>query len=506
MSINNCGADQLDFDLIRKEMREMENSLYKDIQDISNTVAECSAYLKTNLKSTVEGYMQRLEKAGKLGDILTDAVISDINVLNAKTKSMISVLEYGAHPNAMCDCTAAIQKAIDAANEKGAAVYFPKGVYLISNTIKLNGCSLYGEVGNIYSEDGVIIECATKDFVAISQGSTASGHIMFDIKNLMVKNAQTGFEIIYAINSKYENLYAIDCETGYKIGDPAAVGCMFCKFEQLYTRGCNYGVVINSKEYCNNNQFINGYIQGNTTALSLKVTGGYGAVNNTFQNVEFRSELGRGVELTSAANTIFNECYFETGATAIYNAKGSTITLNNCVYASYKKSNTFGEFCCGVRFQGGGSLTINGGTIYLTAEYTDTTFFLPTDNLAVYANVLIIKDITRINTDLAPGFAFYIDYGVGMGLKKYQAPKMEQTALTGTVTLAGGAMNVEVPFEFAKPFASIPPVFLVAIRGATGAYVSYVFSERLASGGKLMVNNSGTQDVSVSFMIYAKEV
>lgn len=492
--------NQVEFDLIRKEMREMENSLYRDIQNITNTVAECSAYLKNNLKSTVEGYMQRLEKAGKLGDILTDAVIGDINVLNARTKSMISVLEYGAHPNAMCDCTAAIQAAIDAANKKGAAVYFPKGVYLISNTIKLNGCSLYGEVGNIYTAEGVVIECLTRDFTAISQGDTAVKNTMFDIKNIIVKNAKTAFEIIYALNSTFEKLYAIDCITGFKIGDISAVGCMFCEFKQLYTSGCDYGVVVRSNEYFNNNQFINGFIQGEKLAFEMLVNGGYGAVGNTFQNVEFRSATGRGVLLTSCLNTTFNECYFECGGNAIrLGDKQSIFTLNGCVFAMYKKSNQYDDKYI-IYMQNSGAATINNGVVFLTSEYENITFFHAV-NSAVYSNIYVIKTIVKNGS--ASGFAFFQE---GVTPRELTPAKKEQTALTGTVTINAGELNKEVAFTFNESFAAIPAVFVATIRGSNAADVSYIFSERLASGGKLLVSNRGTAAVSVSFMIYAKEI
>lgn len=54
----------------------------------------------------------------------------------------ISVKDYGAKGDGVTDDTAAIQKAID--NNQGETIYFPRGVYRISNTISGNGCILKG--------------------------------------------------------------------------------------------------------------------------------------------------------------------------------------------------------------------------------------------------------------------------------------------------------------------------------------------------------------------------
>lgn len=496
-----CDNGKTEFDLIRKEMHDMEDSLYKDIQGVSASVAECLHYLKCNLPQTIENYMRKIQDSGELAELTSGAALSDVRLLKMRTKSMISVLEYGAHPGGWCDCSDAIQAAIDAANEKGAAVYFPKGVYLISKTIKLNGCSLYGEVGNIYEKTGVVIECATKDFIAISQGDTSRPSIMFDIKNIIVKNADTAFEIIYAINSVYERLYAVDCNTGYKIGRSNAVGCMFCRFENLYTSGCNYGVVIDSNEYFNNNQFINGFIDAAEIAMQMKVTGGYGAVGNTFQNVEFRSLTGRGVYLTSCINTTFSECYFECAGNAIRTAnKQSTLILNGCVFGLYKKANKYADTNI-VYLEGAGSVTVNNGIVFTTEEYNSLVFF-KCANAAAYANFYIIKNIVK-NGD-ASGFSFF--ESSANTRRELAAPKREQVKTTGTVTLNANESNKAVTFTFDEAFSSIPPVFIATIRGATTGDVSYTFSERLATGGTLLVTNHSSTAISVSFSVYAKEV
>src|SRR5690606_40913441 len=126
--------------------------------------------------------------------------------------------------------------------------------------------------------------------------------IQFSVNNIKVMNAKVGFEFNYVINSQFNNLYAEDCDTGFKLGSPTAVGSMFCEFNNFWTTRCRIGIMSQSKEYFNNNVFNNGYIQGDEKAMHLEVMGGYGGVNNGFNNVEFKSDLGRGVRLRNKQN------------------------------------------------------------------------------------------------------------------------------------------------------------------------------------------------------------
>src|SRR5699024_5310009 len=159
--------------------------------------------------------------------------------------------------------------------------------------------NVYGGSGN-----GVVLNATTKDFIVLAQGDTTSSKIEFNLKNITVYNASVGYEfpyvinslfeylhavncftgfvlgksnsvgceLSYVINSLFENLHAVNCFTGFVLGKPNSVGSMFNNFNNLYTRGCDYGIDVDSNEYFNNNTFNNGYIQGNIHAMSLKVT------------------------------------------------------------------------------------------------------------------------------------------------------------------------------------------------------------------------------------------
>lgn len=481
---------------LEKLVKDHEKEVYKTLLAQDSKIAELACKFNGDIQAAIAEYLLYLEKEGKLEEIITDTLLNDVLILEHKTASIVNVKEFGAAGNGLTDDTVAIQNAIDYANKHGRSVQLPKGTYLISKPIVLNGCTLIGEVSNIFQRTGTVIECLTADFTAIKQGSTAAEDIMFNLQDLIVMNAAVGYEIVYAINSKFERLYAVNCETGFKLGASSAVGSMFCEFNNLYTDGCTIGVDANSSQYFNNNRFNNGFIAGDQYAMKLAVTGGYGAVGNVFNNVEFRSAEGRGIQLTSCQNTVFNSCYMECGGNVLRMTNHCAIALNNCTFGIYKPDNTFADQNV-IYAEGGGMITIDNGVIFLTDNYADRYFF-GAANEAIYQNITVLKPITKNGS--ASGFDFF-----QKAVKESAYKTEEQNTLTGTVTVAAGE-SIEVPYTWATPFTSIPTVHVATLRGAAGVErgLHHCFSERLATGGKISLTNTGTAARSVSFSVYAK--
>lgn len=493
-----CSNERNCVDLARLEklVKDHEKEVYKELLKQDKKIADLACKFNGNIQAAIAEYMRVMEQDGKLEEIISDTLLNDLYMMEKKTANIVSAKEFGAVGNGVCDDTDAIQKAIDHANKNGRTVHIPKGTYLIRKPIILNGCTLIGEPGNIFKRTGTVIKCLTPDFTAIKQGSNSVSDIMFNLQDLMVMDAAIGFEIVYAINSKFERLYAVNCGTGFKLGEPSAVGSMFCEFNNLYTQECNIGVAAHSSQYFNNNRFNNGFLSGNEYAMTLEVTGGYGAVGNVFNNVEFRSDNGRGILLTSAQNTVFNSCYMECGGNVLRMTDYCTVDLNDCTYGIYKPGNTFGDANM-IYTVGGGVITIDNGVIFLTEEY-ENRYFFGTANDAIYDNIMVLKSIRKQGS--ASGFAFF-----AKAVKEYAYKTEEQTALTGTVNVPADS-TVEVEYSFATPFSKIPDVHIATMRGAKGAErgLQHSFSERLATGGKLSITNTSTGARSVSFSVYAK--
>lgn len=395
---------------------------------------------------------------------------------------------------------AAIQSAIDYANSSGIRkVFIPSGSYLIDKSIVGNGCTIIGDVSNIFSGNvGTRILAKTDDFIAIKQGSVASKDIQFNIKDIYVEGSQIGFEIVYAINSVFERLYVKNSDIGYKLGDLSAVGSMFCEFNNLYTSGTRIGAIVRSKDYFNNNRFNNGFIYGTEKAFHLEVQGGYGAINNVFNNVEFRSPLGRGIVMRSAVNTTFNNPYFECGASAIYFENFCPTVINDPIFGLFKANNDFGDNSF-IYAAGGASLTLDGGIIFLTSENANKLFYDATDPMT-HLNINVKRTIRTEGS--ATGFKLF-----GRAVNEMAYKKEEQIITTPTVTVPAGGF-VDVEFVYPTPFSKTPDVCIPTLRGSGfqgNTLYHAILSESRADGGSIRIYNGSTStDRQIYFSIYAK--
>lgn len=385
-------------------LNEIENEHLDKFQEQDGKINKAIIYIKDNLANTINDLLNIMRDNGEL-----DSIISEVlNTLSSKIDAIynsriVSVKEYGALGNGIQDDTKAIQEAINDANKLGRIVKIPKGRYLISSPILLNGCSLEGEPCNIFNSTGSVIICRTKDFTAIKQGSNTVKDIQFNLSNILVKDANVGMELNYVINSKFDNLYFDSCNTGLVLGNGTTVGSMFNQFNNLYMSNCEVGIESSSNSYFNNNLFNNGYIQGNKYAMKLAVKGGYGAVNNTFNNVEFKSNTGRGIILDRCINTTFNRCYFECAGNVLRTLSYCDVELNNCVYALYKVVNNYNDVNV-IFAEGGFRAKFDNGTIFLSDQYQDLTFF-GCENDSVYQNIHLFKPIAK-NSSVS-GFTFF---------------------------------------------------------------------------------------------------
>lgn len=493
----NCGSDNINEILIKKLKNEVERLMETTTATLlkqDGKIASLCLYIKDNLSNSIKDLVSSMKLSGEFDKIITESVLSKLDNVDRNTKHIVSVKTFGAVGNGLNDDTFAIQTAIDYANnQEGRKVFIPKGVYLIKEPIVLNGCSLEGEPGNIFNGKGSVIKCYSNDFTAIKQGSTAVADIMFNVEHILVEGAKIGFEFNYCINSEFKQLYAKGCDIGFKLGDSSAVGSMFCKFNGLYTEGCRIGVESISKDYFNNNEFNNGFIKGTDYAMLLKVIGGYGAVGNVFNNVEFRSESGRGIVLTSTLNTVFNSCYFEAGGYSIYASDYSSVTINNCTFALYKADNKNGDKNI-IYSVGGYQMSVNGGVIFLDDNYKSI-YFYGAGNEATHQNISVLKSISKNGS--ATGFDFFA--------LPVATDKNEQVVLTSTVNIASEE-TATVNFTYSKPFNKIPEIVIPVLRGADAGTLSFILSDKTSTGGTIKVVNKSTVSKSISFSIYARVI
>lgn len=130
------------------------------------------------------------------------------SLVRAKSRLRINVIDYGAKGDGLTDDTAAVQAAIDAA-ENGGVIEFPRGTYMVSGLkVRRHGISLAGEsrLGSRISR----INGSTAPLVDLSGAATINGHLKFcSITNLtLIGNYKPGtlLRAYYADNLVFKEL------------------------------------------------------------------------------------------------------------------------------------------------------------------------------------------------------------------------------------------------------------------------------------------------------------
>ena len=125
--------------LIMQLKREIRN-LLKDTQTRllcqDKKIAETSVYIKNNLSNYLRDLLDSMMQSGELDDLITETVLSDLQLLELKFEDVVNIKELGAKGDGVSDDSIPLQLAFN--SEK--IVIIPKGVYLTSKelTVKDN--------------------------------------------------------------------------------------------------------------------------------------------------------------------------------------------------------------------------------------------------------------------------------------------------------------------------------------------------------------------------------
>ena len=146
-SVRNCA----DLARLEKLVKDHEKDVYAALLKHDARIADLVRMFNGNIQAAISTYLLRMEKEGKLEQLITDTLLNDVLLMEHKTASIISVKEYGAVGNGVCDDTAAIKKALDHMNP-GDTLRFPSGTYLMLGEVAI-------EKPNITLEGNGVILC-----------------------------------------------------------------------------------------------------------------------------------------------------------------------------------------------------------------------------------------------------------------------------------------------------------------------------------------------------------
>lgn len=263
----------------------------------------------------------------------------------------LNVLDYGAVGNGATDDTVAIQAAIDAAGSLslfGGSVFFPPGIYLISDTLSITNSyvTLYGCDNNSVIKTNI----ATGNIIEVIGASLASPVFQTTIRDLKfaANTAHTSGCVIYmesVNNIQIQNVYAASYAGFVIVGketDQDSVQKLFinnCTFSQNNVNNAAVillysGAVINVRD-C----FFNG--SGNTTAFLVRENGSTNNIDGfvfdgcTCEDFPYGIYTeGKGIVNARVTNNIFDR-----GKTTIWLAPAS----GNCNFFTFIGNNISGD-------------------------------------------------------------------------------------------------------------------------------------------------------------------
>lgn len=267
----------------------------------------------------------------------------------ANSDNIVSVRDYGAIGNDYDDDTEAIQRCIN--ENPRSTIFFPKGVYRISETIHCRGRN-YG--GTYLFLGGAVIK-ANADMTAMFYfDDTYSGNIETAIEggpfgifggrldgnkhaDVCIKNNSWFIEVnnTYMLSFKVAGVL----DEGGGLSSYHRIKCDLARTDEAWSEGTTAGIIAG----CVDSFFTDVQIQNCHYGVRLRGGG------NTFNGCYFFSRTnttlhpnasmdGYGIYIENDANSAalaeFNNCYFDSNIYAIYSigTKVWNIALNSCLF------------------------------------------------------------------------------------------------------------------------------------------------------------------------------
>lgn len=244
---------------------------------------------------------------------------------------VVNVKDFGARGDGVTDDTLAIQNAINSAD--GQIVFFPKGTYIVSDTLLINQNAnvLRGENSN-----GSIIEAT----------SALAGKPILNVSNTFM-NEISHLQFKYGTSSTNQPSVAIQIEQSVTGGYPT-----MNSFRNLYLVGYfEYGIkIVSSIGWEDNNYFEN--IKINNCSGAGVYVSNFQQMSNDFNHIMI-GYCGIGLQ-TKAKHTKIDNAFF------YHNDKDINLLSGSSLYATNISSENSAQFIVGYNCV----VNVNGGYFY----------------------------------------------------------------------------------------------------------------------------------------------
>ena len=315
----------------------------------------------------------------------------------SKNKDVVSVLDFGIVPNSLEDQTSKFDNFFNYIRTNKVKGTAPAGTYIVSPTkqkvfgsvassnletvnycIDISGVDFEGESAGYRNAQGVIFKVnplsTDTSAVVMLQAQQTAALLMYNIKGVAFRNAPTCLRMTYAVHCNIEHVYADNtCKDFIVLGEFSfASGSLFNKFSNINCAVLGKPLQVRGQLWCNANIFENFYLSGGEPS-SIVVTGGYGAIANTFIGGEFASTAAgsHGIVLGRVAATSFYGTYFEAhGHAIVFDGLSRGTLLSNCTFGTTVSSKTESANPSILYHRGlfSAEVTIDGGVVFLDSS------------------------------------------------------------------------------------------------------------------------------------------
>lgn len=373
----------------------MRNSWNDDvIQQINTAIIESQEEAVIAAQKAVEDAINNTSVAdGVLADTFVTATASGIGsaarTQRSKNSDVKSSADFGIVANSPLDQTAKMDAFTDYLRANNC-----KGIMPVKGTIKLtaNKQRTFGVIGEVNYQvvnyavdasgieldglyngyenvDGTILDIQGTG-VGFFQAKETLSSCTYALSGFKVINATCALHMTYALFCNIKNFVYKDCVNAIILGENTfTAGAIGNIFTNVYGKCTGAPLKMIGTKWNNANQFFGCFFTGDAPSI-IDVTGGYGAISNTFWGGEFTTIAGStaaAIVIGNSRSTNFVGTFFEPKSHAIIiDGQAKKLMINSCTLGSTRNNATLSPEPCMIWHKSGSaSLTVIGGSVFL---------------------------------------------------------------------------------------------------------------------------------------------
>lgn len=141
---------------LNREIEEIRQTTTAKSLSFQNKFNELCVYIKNNLSNELRVLFDAMKVSGELDNIITETLLQQVKAHDLKLLGVVSVEQFGAQGNGMCDDTKALLDAFAFCKENNVTLTSGGGVYYITKNIEIPNITVDFNYGTFKGNDRVI--------------------------------------------------------------------------------------------------------------------------------------------------------------------------------------------------------------------------------------------------------------------------------------------------------------------------------------------------------------